>query len=148
MKRERAKKLRDACSLLAIGLVAVTIACLVLTGILSALKLMTWAVGLFVTLKTLVGVLFGGVLGLTIGFLVGRKQVVLLVLFAVILIALFVFLHMRVSDLLSVYTPAMSGIVAPVAESLPDVGFLVGLIVGSRHFIRGRKGNSANTSSR
>ena len=148
MKRERTKKLRDACSLLAISLVAVSIAGLVLTGVLSAFKQMTWTVGLFVTLKILAGVLFGGVLGLAVGLLVGRRQVILLVFLAIILIALFVFVHMRVSDLLSVYTPAMSGIVAPIAESLPDVGFLVGLVVGSRHFIRGRKGNSANTSSR
>lgn len=147
MKRERAKKLRDACSLLAISLVAVSIVGLVLTGILGAFKLMTWTVGLFVTLKILAGVLFGGVLGLAIGLLVGRKQVILLGLLAIVLIVLFAFVHNRVSDLLSVYTPAMSGIVAPIAESLPDVGFLVGLVVGSRHFIRGRKGGSADKSS-
>jgi hypothetical protein len=136
MKPERAKKLRDACSLLSISLVAVSIAGLVLTGVLSALKQMTWAVGLFITLKLLVAVLFGGVLGLATGLLVGRKQVVLSILLAFILIVSMVFVHIRVSDLLSVHTPAMSGSVAPVAESLRDIGFLVGLVLGSYHLIR------------
>ena len=109
MKPERARKLRDACTLLAVSLVAVAMGGLILTGVLSALKLMTWAVGLFITLKILVGVLCGGVLGLAIGLLIGRKHVVLFGLLAIILIASIVFVYIRVSDLLSVHTPAMSG---------------------------------------
>lgn len=138
MRSGRAKKLRDACSLLAISLVAVSIAGLALTGLLSALKQMTWAVGLFITLKLLAAVLFGGILGLAIGLLIGYKKVVLLGLLALLLIASIMFVHIRVSDLLSVHTPAMSGFVAPVAESLRDIGFLVGLILGSYHFLHAR----------
>ncbi|MGC9393610.1 MAG: hypothetical protein ACP5J4_02000 [Anaerolineae bacterium] len=139
MKPERAKKLRDACSLLALSLVAVSIAGLVLTGVLYALKQMTWAVGLFITLKMLAGVLLGGILGLALGLLVRRKRVILLSLLAFILIGSILFLHIRLSDLLSVHTPAMSGIVAPVADYLPNVGFLVGLVVCSYRFIRLRE---------
>jgi len=147
MKLERAKKLRDACSLLALSLVAVSIAGLVLTGVLYALKQMTWAVGLFITLKMLAGVLLGGVLGLVLGLLVRRKHVILLGFLAFILIGSMVFLHIRLSDLLSVHTPAMSGVVAPVADYLPNVGFLVGLIVCSHRFIRLRgTDDSAGTS--
>jgi hypothetical protein len=135
MKPERAKKLRDACSLLAISLVAVSIAGLTFTGVLTTLKQMTWTVGLFITLKLLAAVLFGGVLGLALGLLVGRKHVILLGLLALILIVTIVFVHVRVSDLLSVYTPAMSGFVAPIAESLRDIGFLVGLVLGFYHFV-------------
>ena len=138
MRSGRAKKLRDACALLAISLVAVSVAGLTLTGLLSALEQITWAVGLFITLKLLAAVLFGGILGLAIGLLIGYKKVVLLALFALLLIASIVFVHIRVSDLLSVHTPAMSGFIAPVAESLRDIGFLVGLMLGIYHFIRGR----------
>ena len=138
MMPKRAKKLCDACSLLAISLVAVSVAGLTLTGLLSAFKQMTWAVGLFITLKLLAAVLFGGILGLAIGLLIGYKKVVLLALLALLLIASIVFVHIRVSDLLSVHTPAMSGFIAPVAESLRDIGFLVGFILGVYHFIRGR----------
>ena len=147
MKPERAKKLRDACSLLAISLVAISIAGVVLTWGLSLLNQVTWAVGLFVTLKVLAGVLFGGVLGLVIGLLVGRKQVALFNLLALALIALIVFIHIRVSALLSVHTPAMSWSVAPIAEYSPNVGFLVGFIVCGYRFLRSlRKGGSADTS--
>ena len=138
MRSARVKKLRDAGSLLAISLVAVSIAGLALTGVLSALEQITWAVGLFITLKLFAAVLFGGILGLAIGLLIGYKKIVLLALIALLLIASIMFVHVRVSDLLSVHTPAMSGFVAPVAESLRDIGFLVGLMLGIYHFIRGR----------
>jgi hypothetical protein len=108
---------------------------LTFTGVLTTLKQMTWTVGLFITLKLLAAVLFGGVLGLALGLLVGRKHVILLGLLALILIVTIVFVHVRVSDLLSVYTPAMSGFVAPIAESLRDIGFLVGLVLGFYHFV-------------
>ena len=149
MKRERTENLRDAGSLLAISLLAVSIAGLALTGVLSALNQMTWAVGLFITLKLLAGVLLGGVLGLALGLLIGRKQVILLSFLALILIASIVFVHIRVSDLLSVHTPAMSGVVAPIADYLPNVGFLVGLVVCSYRFIRSRrKDDSADASGK
>jgi hypothetical protein len=138
MKRESVKKLRDACSLLAISLVVVSIASLALTGVLSVFEHMTWAVGLFITLKMLVAVLLGGVLGLAIGLLVGRKQVILFSLLALVLVVSIVFVYIRVSDLLTEHTPAMSGAVAPIAESLRHVGFLVGLVAGSHHFIHAR----------
>jgi len=147
MKLERAKKLRAASSLLAISLVVVATAGVVLTGVLSAFEQMTWAVGLFITLKVLIAMLLGGVLGLVLGLLVRRKQGVLSVLFGVILVELFMFVHIRVFNLLSVYTPAMSGIVAPIAESLPHVGFLVGLVVGLCYFTAARgKNDSAGKS--
>ena len=139
MRSGRVKKLRDAFSLLAISLVAVSIVGLALTGLLSAFKQLTWSVGLFITLKLLAAVLFGGILGLAIGFLIGYKKVVLLALLALLLIVSIVFVHIRVSDLLSVHTPAMSGFIAPVAESLRDIGFLVGLILGAYHFLHARE---------
>jgi hypothetical protein len=149
MKPERAKKLRDAGSLLAISLVAVSIGGLALTWVLSILNQITWAVGLFITLKVLAGVLFGGVLGLAIGLLVGRKQVALFSLLALILIALIVFVHIRVSALLSVHTPAMSWAVAPIAEYSPNVGFLVGFVVCGYRFLRSLgKNGSADTSGK
>jgi hypothetical protein len=138
MKRETAEKLRDACSLLALSLVVVSIASLALTGVLSIFKQMTWAVGFFITLKMLIAVLFGGVLGLALGLFIRPKQVIRLSLLALILVVAIVFAYIRVSDLLSAHTPAMSGIVAPIAESLRYVGFLVGFVVGSHHFIHVR----------
>ena len=149
MKPERAKKLRAACSLLAISLVVVAIAGVALTGVLNAFKQMAWAVGLFIMLKMLVAILLGGVLGLAIGLLVGRKQVILFSFLALILVVSIVFVYIRVSDLLSEHTPAMSGAVAPIAESLRHVGFLVGLVAGSHHFIHARGRNiSADKSGR
>lgn len=144
MRRERTKKLRDAFSLLAISLVVVAIVGVVLTAVLTAFKQLTWAVGLFITLRMLVALLLGGVLGLAIGLLVGRKQVILRSLLALILFASIVFVHLRVSNLLSEHTPAMSGTVAPIAGSLPDVGFLMGLVAGSNTFIhrRGKNGSA------
>lgn len=136
MKPESAKRLGAACSLVAISLIVVAIAGVVLTGVLSAFKQLTWAVGLFITLKMLVAVLLGGVLGLGIGLLVRRKRVVLSSLLALILFVLIVFVHVRVSNVLSEHMPAMSGSVAPIAGSLPDVGFLVGLVAGFHHFVR------------
>lgn len=144
MKPERAKKLRAACSLLAISLLVVSLACLVSTGVLSALRQMTWAVGLFIMLKLLIAVLLGGVLGLASGLLVGRRPAVLSSLLVLMLIGLIVFAHVRISILLSAHTPAMSGPIAPIAESLRDVGFLVGFVAGSYHFIR-RRGKNGST---
>ena len=143
MKPERAKKLRAACSLLAISLVVVAIAGVALTGVLNAFKQMAWAVGLFIMLKMLVAILLGGVLGLAIGLLVGRKQVILFSLLALVLFITIVFVHVRVSNLLSAHTPAMSGAIAPIAESLRDVGFIIGVVAGSHHFIaaRGKNGH-------
>lgn len=139
MKPERAKKLRAAYSLLAVSLVVVAIAGVALTGVLSAFKQMTWAVGLFITLKMLVAVLFGGVLGLGIGLSVGRKQVILFSFLVLVLFVSTILVHFRVSNLLSEHTPAMRGSVAPIAESLRDVGFIVGVVAGSHHFIYGRE---------
>lgn len=139
MEPERAKKLRAASSLLAISLVVVSVACLVSTGVLSAFKQMTWTVGLFITLKLLIAVALGGVLGLALGLLVGRRPVVLSSFLALMLIALIGFVHLRISILLSAHTPAMSGTVAPMAESLRDVAFLAGLVAGAYHLVPLRK---------
>lgn len=144
MKPEMAKKLRTAGSLLAISLVVAAIAGVFLTGVLTAFKQLAWSAGLFVTLRMLVAILLGGVLGLAIGLLIRRKKVVLRGLLVLILFVSIVFVHVHVSNLLSEYTPAMSGSIAPIAGSLPDVGFLVGLVAGSYHFIRrrGRTGSA------
>lgn len=138
MKPERVKKLRAACSLLAVSLVVVAIAGVALTGVLTAFNQMTWAVGFFITLKILIAMLLGGVVGLAIGLLVGRKRVILVSLLALVLFVLIVLVHLRVSDRLSEHTPAMRGYIVPIAEALPDVGFLVGLVAGVYHFVRSR----------
>ncbi len=147
MRSERAEKLRATFSLLVTSLVVVSITGVILTGVLTAFKQMTWAVGLFITLKILIAMLLGGVLGLGIGLSVGRKQVILFSLFALALFVSIVLVYVRVSNLLSEHTPAMRGSVAPIAESLRDVGFIVGIVAGSHHFIAVRgKDHSADRS--